>query len=573
MLELPGPSPLEPWEFNGSLFFNYANKPSTEFENASHTVKTRVLDSISSLHFGMAMGMPYGLTAEITAPYHVSAKGKDLSGAPQSGGTLGDTRLAVSWAAQPPGEYEWPVTLRVVTGLPTGDDKRLLGEKLFYVEPQVIFGQKMQSVWWTGQAGLRFRKANDIGSYKNSQQLTWGVGAFTPIYKIPVDIGAEWTGAANLSGTTGATGITSVFHGELIFWPRLSTSVIAYAGGDPGLKGFGAPLVEFGLGVRWTSATRWRDSDEDGADDYRDQCPTAAEDRDGFQDEDGCPEPDNDNDGVLDVKDKCSTDMEDKDGFQDDDGCPDPDNDSDGLLDKDDQCPMDAEDFDGFQDQDGCPDPDNDKDALLDEDDRCPNEAEDRDGFEDQDGCPDPDNDKDGVLDTDDLCPSQPEDFNGYEDKDGCPEGGRHYVPPPPPPPPKPLNLFDTGEEPAKGPSGPKAEFGTKLIESPYQFAQGSAELNTGLKQLLEDVVYTLKASPELVLIVEVYADPQTPVKDRETLVKKRRDIVKDQIIVERGVDPARVNVVEVPQPQLKGDSKSGAVRNIQVYLSLTKPK
>ena len=52
---------------------------------------------------------------------------------------------------------------------------------------------------------------------------------------------------------------------------------------------------------------------------------------------------------------------EDKDGFQDDDGCPDDDNDGDGVPDADDKCPNEAEDLDGFEDDDGCPELDNDK--------------------------------------------------------------------------------------------------------------------------------------------------------------------------------------------------------------------
>ena len=48
---------------------------------------------------------------------------------------------------------------------------------------------------------------------------------------------------------------------------------------------------------------------------------------------------DRDGDGILDNVDKCPDDPEDKDGFEDADGCPDPDNDKDGVLDKDDKCP------------------------------------------------------------------------------------------------------------------------------------------------------------------------------------------------------------------------------------------
>src|SRR5262249_18394977 len=131
---------------------------------------------------------------------------------------------------------------------------------------------------------------------------------------------------------------------------------------------------------------------------------------------------DRDHDGVPDSQDLCPDEPEDRDGFEDADGCPDPDNDQDGIPDAQDRCPNEPEDRDGFQDADGCPDPDNDGDGIPDIQDKCPNEPEDRDGFQDEDGCPDPDNDGDGIPDAQDKCPNEPETFNGVDDDDGCPD-------------------------------------------------------------------------------------------------------------------------------------------------------
>ena len=61
--------------------------------------------------------------------------------------------------------------------------------------------------------------------------------------------------------------------------------------------------------------------------------------------------PDTDKDGIIDSADKCPNEPEDKDGFEDADGCPDPDNDKDGVLDAADKCPNDP----GPPDNDGCP--------------------------------------------------------------------------------------------------------------------------------------------------------------------------------------------------------------------------
>ena len=66
---------------------------------------------------------------------------------------------------------------------------------------------------------------------------------------------------------------------------------------------------------------------------------------------------DRDGDGIPDDVDKCPNEPEDKDGFEDDDGCPDLDNDKDGIPDKQDKCPNQPETLNGYRDDDGCPDP------------------------------------------------------------------------------------------------------------------------------------------------------------------------------------------------------------------------
>ena len=94
--------------------------------------------------------------------------------------------------------------------------------------------------------------------------------------------------------------------------------------------------------------------------------------------------PDRDHDGIPDHVDRCPDEPEDRDGFEDEDGCPDLDNDGDGIPDTIDRCPNEAEDGDAFEDEDGCPDLDNDKDGVFDAADRCPNEA----GPASNQGCP-----------------------------------------------------------------------------------------------------------------------------------------------------------------------------------------
>lgn len=93
---------------------------------------------------------------------------------------------------------------------------------------------------------------------------------------------------------------------------------------------------------------------------------------------------DGDGDGVMDAMDGCPEQAEDRDGYGDDDGCPDLDNDRDGLLDSVDRCPLQPEDPDGYSDTDGCPEADNDNDGVIDSVDQCPNAA----GPQATAGCP-----------------------------------------------------------------------------------------------------------------------------------------------------------------------------------------
>ena len=92
------------------------------------------------------------------------------------------------------------------------------------------------------------------------------------------------------------------------------------------------------------------DRDKDGVADVSDQCP----DTPGQAQLKGCP--DSDNDGLADNQDKCPKDPEDKDNFEDEDGCPDNDNDKDKVADKDDLCQTEKEDGKGKAPKDGCPD-------------------------------------------------------------------------------------------------------------------------------------------------------------------------------------------------------------------------
>jgi hypothetical protein len=183
--------------------------------------------------------------------------------------------------------------------------------------------------------------------------------------------------------------------------------------------GIGAPSLRAVLGLSW--APRFLDADLDGIQDDADDCPEGMpEDRDGFEDDDGCPEDDNDGDAVSDADDRCPAEAEDLDGHADEDGCPDTDNDGDKILDADDACPNERGVVSRSKKYNGCPRTDTDGDGIYDDVDRCPDRAEDLDGRYDQDGCPDPDDDADGILDAEDDCPTQRGPRRAISGLNGC---------------------------------------------------------------------------------------------------------------------------------------------------------
>jgi hypothetical protein len=80
--------------------------------------------------------------------------------------------------------------------------------------------------------------------------------------------------------------------------------VYLLVGGELGLDAaVGVPRFRALASIGW--APRVHDRDGDGVPDDMDECPDLPEDRDGLQDQDGCPEDDADGDGILDETDAC----------------------------------------------------------------------------------------------------------------------------------------------------------------------------------------------------------------------------------------------------------------------------
>jgi outer membrane protein OmpA-like peptidoglycan-associated protein len=320
--------------------------------------------------------------------------------------------------------------------LPFGDDEMLLGDRNLVYEPRVAFEYRLDPVRQNkvlANLGARIRNRAVLEGYDTADPM-----ATADDSKVFLDVGSELV--AGVGGTYEVTPRLLAAGEAQLFLPLPSSVGYGKCHRFNGLscrsldaddywngasEGDLTTLVTVGAMYRFSADVTLNAMVGAGlvgarGDDFRITTGiTWAPQPDGV----AAPGAnDRDGDRIPDSIDGCNDEPEDKDGFQDDDGCVDADNDGDGIADEDDSCPLEAEDKDGFKDGDGCPEPDNDNDGVLDTADKCPLEAEDVDGFEDDDGCPDQDNDGDAIRDTDDKCPNDAETVNGFEDDDGCPD-------------------------------------------------------------------------------------------------------------------------------------------------------
>src|SRR5882724_8859722 len=462
--------------------------------------------------YQIGVGLPY--TAYLTGDA-ADAMGEATGGSLHENG-LGDMRIeAKAQIATLGDDDQYSLAASGGLTLPTSksvSDAAYLGDKSVTGRIKAIGMVSLGKVRAAANLGLLFRGTSYAFATQLGHQMLYGAAASYDLDH-RIELILELFGRSGLGAFDQFYTDVNPFEVDVAGRWGVTSMVSVLAGGGKGLgTGIGSPQLRLFAGVQFNPD--FRDRDHDGVYDLDDKCPDQPEDRDGFQDNDGCPDLDNDNDGIPDAADKCPNEPEDLDQFEDEDGCPDLDNDKDGIPDLNDACPNAAEDGKGKRPHDGCPSTaeDSDGDGVPDAVDKCPDDPEDRDGFQDDDGCPDLDNDNDGIPDGFDSCPNEPEDADGFQDEDGCPDPGAEIV-----------HLL-----PAKIAVDDRIAFGGS--KAGKAVLKDSSARNVGL------VALVMKGHTEIKkLRVEVYAEG---VSKNET--QARADAIKEALVA-RGVDAGRV--------------------------------
>jgi hypothetical protein len=481
-----------PWQWNVGAWGSYAHMPVVLRDATTNAVASDPLAHVLGADLVAGIGLGDRAAIGVDLPVYLFQDG--TSGLPAtivSGGKvptsgIGDVNILGKGTLLRNDPHGVPLGFGLAAlgalSVPTGERASFASDGSVTVSLRLMaeyalgVGALRASLGYTLRTAQQTWPDASLGGVTFGDELPWSIGAtLRPKGVFPsLDSGDRQSWEIALHGALPVTPVAPFQPGASSLSPALLAlddrigfghyrDAFVLAGADLGLDtSVGVPAVRVIVAVGWTP--RAHDRDGDGIPDDVDECPDLAEDFDGIQDEDGCPEDDADGDGILDTQDACplvpgvwwndprknGCPAPDTDG----DGIPDPvdacpavkgvpsddprkngcpaasqDRDKDGIPDDADKCPDQPEDKDGFEDFDGCPDPDDDADGIPDKEDACPRVKGEPSTDPTRNGCPNPDRDGDSYDNDVDQCPDQAEVFNGVKDDDGCPdEGGRPLV-------------------------------------------------------------------------------------------------------------------------------------------------
>jgi uncharacterized repeat protein (TIGR01451 family) len=512
------------WHLGASV--NYASdplgfyNPATDryvYEIVAHQATLDVMGSLSLWN-----RFELGVVLPIT--YQASESGADFKPAFQdgvSGAGLGDVRLVPKVNLVSSGSFGLGLVVPVL--LPSAGGEGFRGGTGVSARPQLIaeWGRD-HGTRFVANLGANLQREEQLRNLRTGTELMFALGAQLPFTE-KLALRANLAGSYGLNNTGfGALPLEVLAALQYRFSPGLS----AHVGGGPGLtRGYGTPAFRVFAGLDWHQPGERAPAAPAATPTPTPAAPAAPADTDG--------------DGIVDTADQCPTKAEDKDGFEDADGCPDPDNDRDGRPDATDRCPKEPETVNGFQDEDGCPDQappkDTDGDGVMDAQDKCPTQGEDKDGFQDADGCPDPDNDQDGIPDAQDQCVNEPEVINGVKDEDGCPDEGKSKV---------------------------RLESNRIAILDKVYFATAKDTILPKSFSLLKQVASVLKANPQIELLrVEGHTDDQGNDASNLRLSQRRADTVR-AFLVREGIAAERLDAMGFGETRPVDSNKKASGRD-----------
>jgi len=255
-------------------------------EDWNGTVETPLLDDVYALNLGLRAGLARRLALTASAPLYLASTGVD---GPQGAG-IGDLRLAAPLGLILPEGGGLSLGLVPALDLPTGDSEALLGAA--GLGERLVAAAGWRASRATVDLNLGFGHVADysLANQSGGSRLLGGLGAG---YALGEHVGVR--GEVNYERALGENIVPGTddpgeallslrgHHGRGLSWT---------VGGGAGLtEGASAPAWRAFGGVGWAYIDDpQRDTDLDGLVDRDDGCPRDPEIKNGWKDEDGCPD-------------------------------------------------------------------------------------------------------------------------------------------------------------------------------------------------------------------------------------------------------------------------------------------
>ncbi|HEY3257051.1 MAG TPA: hypothetical protein VGJ91_24005, partial [Polyangiaceae bacterium] len=293
-----------PLKWNVGAWASYAHRLVTVTDANGNEVAVPVQNQLSlDYSLGVGIGERVAFGASLPSVLYQDGYGSELIGGSLPHTALGDLRLNLKATLLPGGEMGgFSVAALGAITLPTGNASSYISEQAVSGELRLLGELRLIALALRTTVGVKLRGAEQtfVGqTFEN--ELPWGLGLVVRPQVFGIDEKGRWEWALEGHGALALTpdfGAKASSPAALGLSARYTPSTVSLIVGAevPLDSAVGTPTVRGVLGLGW--APRVHDQDADGVPDEVDQCPELAEDKDGFEDSDGCPDFDNDDDGV-----------------------------------------------------------------------------------------------------------------------------------------------------------------------------------------------------------------------------------------------------------------------------------
>ncbi len=284
---VPGPG------LGGGLWFDYAADPLV-FRYDDGADDTRLTGDVATANLAAFFTLSRFRLA-IDMPLHLAA-GSDLA---TGGFSPGDLRLDFKATLVDRAKTGFGVGAAIDLGLPTGNADAWLGDTGPVFGGRIIATAGRKRGILSANVGVRGAPSAELlPDLDWGTRLFWGLGGAVPVVE-ELDAFAEIDGDLSLTTLDAMGAAPMEWRAGVKYYPRPEI-VVSAAFGTGLTTGVGAPDYRAVAGLAWVpvikreadlvTAAKGLDRDGDGIEDTKDLCPGQPEDRNGRNDEDGCPD-------------------------------------------------------------------------------------------------------------------------------------------------------------------------------------------------------------------------------------------------------------------------------------------